>query len=91
MSAELERELKQTAPPFAMARETETRVQTALEAWFAWDVEIRVADSAIDQMELNIENPGVTNQLRPTCVSSALRINTSFEESPTSPARSPSV
>ncbi|MCR9215562.1 MAG: phosphate signaling complex protein PhoU [Phycisphaerales bacterium] len=91
MSAELERELKQLRSALrTMARETETRVQTALEAWFAWDVElarsIRVADSAIDQMELNIENEclGILARHQPVAsdlrfVMATLRINTSFE------------
>jgi len=91
MSVELIREVKQLESSLrVMARETEARVQTALEAWFAWDVElarsIRVADAAIDQMELDIENKCVGLLVRHQPVASdlrlvmaTLRMNTSFE------------
>lgn len=91
MSAELEREIKHLKSALLiMARETESRVQTALEAWFAWDVElarsIRIADNAIDQMELNIENEclGILARHQPVAsdlrlVMATLRMNTSFE------------
>ncbi|MFU8828763.1 MAG: phosphate signaling complex protein PhoU [Phycisphaerales bacterium] len=91
MSTELVREVKELESALlTMARETETRVQTALESWFAWDVElarsIRAADSAIDQMELDIENRCVGLLVRHQPVASdlrlvmaTLRINTSLE------------